>query len=136
MPYAITITADTPEELATLIAGLTGTASAAAPTPVAAKTPEQAVAAKAPPKKAPAKKTDPEPASEPETVSEQEPETAPPSDEDFATTSRELVLAIVEKKGRDAMESILSKYGVARASQVDEDRRSELLVDLREALAA
>ena len=127
--YRIEITADTLAELAgkalSLAAKLnTGTATEA-PVPVKGATsakidpvmPEVAEAAPAPePTPEP---TPPASASEPEVSSE---------------TLRALVLKLVASKGREACEEVLSRFGVAKASDIDAERASELAAALEDAL--
>lgn len=121
--YRIEITADTLSELAgkalSLAAKLnTGTATEA-PAPVKGATPakidpvmpEVAEAAPAP------EPTPPASASEPEVS---------------ADTLRALVLTLVAKRGRDACEEVLSRFGVAKASEIDPDRAAELAAALQD----
>lgn len=48
---------------------------------------------------------------------------------------RELVLQVVDKRGRDKMEEILKQFGVDRATQVPEEQRDELAGLLADALS-
>jgi hypothetical protein len=52
----------------------------------------------------------------------------------FETDVTPVVLAVVQTKGKPAVEEILSQFGVARASQLDPARWPELLAALKDQL--
>ena len=52
----------------------------------------------------------------------------------FETDVTPVVLAVVQAKGKPAVEEILSQFGVARASQLDPARWPELLAALKDQL--
>lgn len=66
------------------------------------------------------------------------PEPTPPASasepEVSAETLRALVLKLVASKGRETCEEVLSRFGVAKASEIDAERASELAAALEEAL--
>jgi hypothetical protein len=78
-------------------------------------------------------------------VSESQPTTTEPSSTpapaasaselSFETDVTPVVLAVVQSKGKPAVEEILSQFGVARASQLDPARWPELLTALMDQLA-
>lgn len=49
-------------------------------------------------------------------------------------TIRELTLSVVDKRGKEGIESVLSEFGVARSTQVPEAQWGELAQALRDAL--
>lgn len=49
-------------------------------------------------------------------------------------TIRELTLSVVDKRGKDGIEAVLSQFGVARSTQVPEEQWGELAQALRDAL--
>jgi hypothetical protein len=54
---------------------------------------------------------------------------------DFETDVRPMVLKVVEKRGKPAMEEILSRFGVAKASMIEPALLPELVAIMQEALA-
>ena len=54
---------------------------------------------------------------------------------DFETDVRPMVLKVVEVRGKPAMEEILSRFGVAKASMIDAALLPELVGIMQEALA-
>ncbi len=77
-------------------------------------------------------------------VSESQPTTTEPSSTSapaasaselsFETDVTPVVLAVVQTKGKPAVEEILSQFGVARASQLDPARWPELVAALKDQL--
>jgi len=59
-----------------------------------------------------------------------------PSDEVTIEDIRELTLKVVDKCGKPGIEAVLEQFGVARATQVPEERRPELRDALQDALDA
>lgn len=49
-------------------------------------------------------------------------------------TIRELTLSVVDKRGKEGIEAVLSQFGVARSTQVPEEQWGELAQALRDAL--
>lgn len=47
---------------------------------------------------------------------------------------RELTLAVVDKRGKEGIERVLSEFGAARSTQVPEEQWGELVAALRDAL--
>lgn len=47
---------------------------------------------------------------------------------------RELTLAVVDKRGKEGIEKVLSEFGAARSTQVPEEQWGELVAALRDAL--
>lgn len=139
MPFVIEITADSyadlQKQVLALAAGMGGTA-VATPKPVdaTAAAPVEAKA-KVEPKAEAETKAKPKPTPKPKDEVKAEPKAEPKVEPevDFATTVREVVLAVVDKHGREYMQEILAKYGIQRATQVAEEQRDELLTELREA---
>jgi outer membrane biosynthesis protein TonB len=138
MSYNVQIDAESLEELTDKVCSLAdrlrGTTSLTALPKVE---PEVEAAAKPKPKPAPAAEetvaVKPKPKPKPAPAAEPEPEPEPA--QDFTSVVRDVVLAVVDKHGRERMEAILKEYGIARASQVAPAQREELLAELREALA-
>ncbi len=61
---------------------------------------------------------------------------ASPSDTVSIEDIRELTLKVVDKCGKAGIEAVLEQFGVARATQVPEERRPELRDALQDALDA
>ena len=136
MSYRIEITADSLSELAGRVLALsvqlqTTTAPAAYVPPVAvkdaapAKTAAKKIAALIAEATAP-DETVPEPAANPVV--------APAAPLDFTTEVGPFVLEYVAARGRNAMEEILTLFGVSRASHVSADLLPELLATLKAGL--
>jgi len=53
---------------------------------------------------------------------------------DIETDVRPLILSVVEKRGKPVMEEILSRFGVAKASQIEPALLPELVALMQEAL--
>lgn len=127
MAYKIEVTADSLSELAGKILA------------VAAQF--QVTQAEAPVAKAPARKAKAaEPAPEPEAPEPEAPEPTPePTPEpeapalDFDKDVAALVLESLAVKGRDVVSGVLSQFGVAKASQLDEKLWPELIAALKDA---
>ena len=71
---------------------------------------------------------------EPETPTTGEPE-APAAPEIDPTYLRDLVLKVVDKRGKPFMAEILERFGLAKASQVAPEHAPELIATMIEALA-
>jgi hypothetical protein len=71
---------------------------------------------------------------EPETPTTGEPE-APAAPEIDPTYLRDLVLKVVDKRGKPFMAEILERFGIAKASQVAPEHAPELVATMLEALA-
>jgi len=54
---------------------------------------------------------------------------------DIETDVRPLILSVVEKRGKPVMEELLSRFGVAKASQIEPALLPELVALMQEALA-
>ena len=70
---------------------------------------------------------------EPETPTTGEPE-APAAPEVDPTYLRDLVLSVVDKRGKPFMAEILERFGLAKASQVAPEHAAELIATMLEAL--
>lgn len=70
---------------------------------------------------------------EPETPTTGEPE-APAAPEVDPTYLRDLVLKVVDKRGKPFMSEILERFGLAKASQVSPEHAPELIATMLEAL--
>ena len=70
---------------------------------------------------------------EPETPTTGEPE-APAAPEVDPTYLRDLVLSVVDKRGKPFMAEILERFGLAKASQVAPEHAAELVATMLEAL--
>jgi hypothetical protein len=55
---------------------------------------------------------------------------------DYATEIAPRVLALVDKKGRDAAKALLADFGAAKASEIDASRHAELVAALDAAATA
>lgn len=123
MAYKIEVTADSLSELAGKILA------------VAAQF--QVTQAEAPVAKAPARKAKAtEPAPEPEAPEPEAPEPTPEPEApalDFDKDVAALVLESLAVKGRDVVSGVLSQFGVAKASQLDEKLWPELIAALKDA---
>ena len=123
MAYKIEVTADSLSELAGKILA------------VAAQF--QVTQAEAPVAKAPARKAKAaEPAPEPEAPEPEAPEPTPEPEApalDFDKDVAALVLETLAVKGRDVVSGVLSQFGVAKASQLDEKLWPELIAALKDA---
>jgi hypothetical protein len=139
--YKIEITAETLAELSGKVLSLasklmTGTAAEGWSAPKATADVVVEVAKAAPVDPTPAPKS--APVAE---VSESQPTTTEPSSTtadveelSFETDVTPVVLAVVQAKGKPAVEEILSQFGVARASQLDPARWPELVAALKDQL--
>ena len=129
MAYKIEVTADSLSELAGKVLALAAQFQV---------TQAEAPVAKAPARKAKATEPAPEPVApepdpEPEAVAPEptpEPEAATL---DFDKDVAALVLETLAVKGRDVVSGILSQFGVAKASQLDEKLWPELVAALKDA---
>ena len=134
MAYKIEVTADSLSELAGKVLALAAQFQV---------TQVEAPVAKAPARKAKAAEPAPEPvaaapepvaaAPEPEAVA---PEPTPEPEApvlDFDKDVAALVLETLAVKGRDVVSGILSQFGVAKASQLDEKLWPELIAALKDA---
>lgn len=129
MAYKIEVTADSLSELAGKVLALAAQFQV---------TQAEAPVAKAPARKAKAAEPAPEPVApepdpEPEAVAPEptpEPEAATL---DFDKDVAALVLETLAVKGRDVVSGILSQFGVAKASQLDEKLWPELIAALKDA---
>lgn len=122
MAYKIEVTADSLSELAGKVLALAAQFQV---------TQAEAPVAKAPARKAKAAEPAPEPvAAAPEPEPTPEPE-APALD--FDKDVGALVLETLAVKGRDVVSGILSQFGVAKASQLDEKLWPELIAALKDA---
>jgi hypothetical protein len=129
MAYKIEVTADSLSELAGKVLALAAQFQV---------TQAEAPVAKAPARKAKAAEPAPEPVApepdpEPEAVAPEptpEPEAATL---DFDKDVAALVLETLAVKGRDVVSGILSQFGVAKASQLDEKLWPELVAALKDA---
>lgn len=118
MAYKIEVTADSLSELAGKVLALAAQFQV---------TQAEAPVAKAPARKAKAAEPAPEPvAAAPEPTPE-----APALDFDKDVAA--LVLETLAVKGRDVVSGILSQFGVAKASQLDEKLWPELIAALKDA---
>lgn len=143
MSIEITIVATSVEDLRNQISGLY--LSFGSPIPVAnggtgTATPEPEVTKPAPKKttkpKADEVKEEPAPAAEPETAKEEPAPAEQPAEAlDFDKDVAPVVLKVVAEKSRDRVTEILSQFGVARASELDETRWPELIKTLQAELA-
>lgn len=122
MAYKVEVTADSLSELAGKVLALAAQF--------------QVTQAEAPVAKAPARKAKAaEPAPEPVTP-EPDPEPAPEPEApalDFDKDVAALVLESLAVKGRDVVSGVLSQFGVAKASQLDEKLWPELIAALKDA---
>jgi len=131
MAYKIEVTADSLSELAGKVLALAAQFQV---------TQAEAPVAKAPARKAKAAEPAPEPVApepdpEPEAVAP-EPEPTPEPEAaalDFDKDVAALVLETLAVKGRDVVSGILSQFGVAKASQLDEKLWPELIAALKDA---
>jgi hypothetical protein len=129
MAYKIEVTADSLSELAGKVLALAAQFQV---------TQAEAPVAKAPARKAKAAEPAPEPvaaAPEPEAAAP-EPEPTPEPETatlDFDKDVAALVLETLAVKGRDVVSGILSQFGVAKASQLDEKLWPELIAALKDA---
>lgn len=129
MAYKIEVTADSLSELAGKVLALAAQFQV---------TQAEAPVAKAPARKAKAAEPAPEPVApepdpEPEAVAP-EPEPTPEAPAlDFDKDVAALVLETLAVKGRDVVSGILSQFGVAKASQLDEKLWPELIAALKDA---
>lgn len=125
MAYKIEVTADSLSELAGKVLALAAQFQV---------TQAEAPVAKAPARKAKAAEPAPEPvAPEPEIVApEPTPEPEAPA-LDFDKDVAALVLESLAVKGRDVVSGVLSQFGVAKASQLDEKLWPELIAALKDA---
>lgn len=129
MAYKVEVTADSLSELAGKVLALAAQFQV---------TQAEAPVAKAPARKAKAAEPAPEPvaaAPEPEAVAP-EPEPTPEPEAatlDFDKDVAALVLETLAVKGRDVVSGILSQFGVAKASQLDEKLWPELVAALKDA---
>lgn len=150
--YKIEITAETLAELSGKVLSLasklmTGTAAEGVSAPKAAKA-EVAEAAPANPTPAPksapvAEATESQPTT-PATSSTPAPAASVSEDEELEVVDlpiavpevnlRDLVLSVVEKRGKPFMEEILTRFGVAKASMVSPELLPELIALCNEAL--
>ena len=129
MAYKVEVTADSLSELAGKVLALAAQFQV---------TQAEAPVAKAPARKAKAAEPAPEPVApepdpEPEAVAPEptpEPEAATL---DFDKDVAALVLETLAVKGRDVVSGILSQFGVAKASQLDEKLWPELVAALKDA---
>jgi hypothetical protein len=129
MAYKVEVTADSLSELAGKVLALAAQFQT---------TQAEAPVAKAPARKAKAAEPAPEPVApepdpEPEAVAPEptpEPEAAAL---DFDKDVAALVLETLAVKGRDVVSGILSQFGVAKASQLDEKLWPELIAALKDA---
>lgn len=120
MAYKIEVTADSLSELAGKVLALAAQFQV---------TQAEAPVAKAPARKAKAAEPAPEPvAPDPEPAPEPE---APALDFDKDVAA--LVLESLAVKGRDVVSGVLSQFGVAKASQLDEKLWPELIAALKDA---
>ena len=130
MAYKVEVTADSLSELAGKVLALAAQFQV---------TQAEAPVAKAPARKAKAAEPAPEPVA-PEPTPEPTPEPAPePAPEpeapalDFDKDVAALVLESLAVKGRDVVSGVLSQFGVAKASQLDEKLWPELIAALKDA---
>ncbi len=126
MAYKVEVTADSLSELAGKVLALAAQFQT---------TQAEAPVAKAPARKAKAAEPAPEPDPEPEAVAP-EPEPTPEPEApalDFDKDVAALVLETLAVKGRDVVSGILSQFGVAKASQLDEKLWPELVAALKDA---
>ena len=131
MAYKVEVTADSLSELAGKVLALAAQFQV---------TQAEAPVAKAPARKAKAAEPAPEPVApepdpEPEAVAP-EPEPTPEPEAaalDFDKDVAALVLETLAVKGRDVVSGILSQFGVAKASQLDEKLWPELVAALKDA---
>lgn len=129
MAYKVEVTADSLSELAGKVLALAAQFQT---------TQAEAPVAKAPARKAKAAEPAPEPvaaAPEPEAAAP-EPEPTPEPEApalDFDKDVAALVLETLAVKGRDVVSGILSQFGVAKASQLDEKLWPELIAALKDA---
>ena len=128
MAYKIEVTADSLSELAGKILAVAAQFQV---------TQAEAPVAKAPARKAKAAEPAPEPeAPEPEAPEPEAPEPAPEPEApalDFDKDVAALVLESLAVKGRDVVSGVLSQFGVAKASQLDEKLWPELIAALKDA---
>ena len=146
--YKIEITAETLAELSGKVLSLasklmTGTATEGVSAPKAAKV---EVAEAAPVDPTPTPKSAPVVEEQASSTTVDTPTSAPASDPeelevvDLPITApevnvRDLVLSVVEKRGRPVMEEILTRFGAAKASMVSPELLPELIDLCNEALA-
>lgn len=123
MAYKIEVTADSLSELAGKVLALAAQFQV---------TQAEAPVAKAPARKAKAAEPAPEPV-----APEPDPEPEAPAPEapalDFDKDVAALVLESLAVKGRDVVSGVLSQFGVAKASQLDEKLWPELIAALKDA---
>lgn len=135
MTYRIEIAADTLTELAgkvmSLAVKLNGEVAADAPA-----APKKEAATKAPVDPTPAPKS-----AAPAEAIESQPTTPEASSTPVASVSnvsadvlRDLVLRVVAAKGRETCEEVLSRFGLAKASDVAAEQAAELVAALEEQL--
>lgn len=131
MAYKIEVTADSLSELAGKILAVAAQFQV---------TQAEAPVAKAPARKAKAAEPAPEPEAPepeaPEPTPEPTPEPAPEPEApalDFDKDVAALVLETLAVKGRDVVSGVLSQFGVAKASQLDEKLWPELIAALKDA---
>ena len=123
MAYKVEVTADSLSELAGKVLALAAQFQV---------TQAEAPVAKAPARKAKAAEPAPEPV-----APDPDPEPEAPAPEapalDFDKDVAALVLESLAVKGRDVVSGVLSQFGVAKASQLDEKLWPELIAALKDA---
>lgn len=122
MAYKVEVTADSLSELAGKVLALAAQFQVTQAEAPVAKAPARKVKAAEPAPEPVAPEPDPEPAPEPE---------APALDFDKDVAA--LVLESLAVKGRDVVSGVLSQFGVAKASQLDEKLWPELIAALKDA---
>lgn len=122
MAYKIEVTADSLSELAGKVLALAAQFQVTQAEAPVAKAPARKAKAAEPVPEPVAPEPDPEPAPEPE---------APALDFDKDVAA--LVLESLAVKGRDVVSGVLSQFGVAKASQLDEKLWPELIAALKDA---
>jgi hypothetical protein len=122
MAYKVEVTADSLSELAGKVLALAAQFQVTQAEAPVAKAPARKAKATEPAPEPVAPEPDPEPAPEPE---------APALDFDKDVAA--LVLESLAVKGRDVVSGVLSQFGVAKASQLDEKLWPELIAALKDA---
>lgn len=122
MAYKVEVTADSLSELAGKVLALAAQFQVTQAEAPVAKAPARKAKAAEPVPEPVAPEPDPEPAPEPE---------APALDFDKDVAA--LVLESLAVKGRDVVSGVLSQFGVAKASQLDEKLWPELIAALKDA---
>lgn len=122
MAYKVEVTADSLSELAGKVLALAAQFQVTQAEAPVAKAPARKAKAAEPAPEPVAPEPDPEPAPEPE---------APALDFDKDVAA--LVLESLAVKGRDVVSGVLSQFGVAKASQLDEKLWPELIAALKDA---